>query len=240
MKKNNTMRHSKSDRRFRRRRRDQPSSFICPLTCSIMQDPVFDRCAHSFERQAIEEWIERGNAYCPISRKELTVDDLSPNCALSEQIARWKWRREDTELRSLGIDLPIERPSQKDDDGDDLEMGSRASSTMESGNLRKPTTTSTAAQSTNTSQDSSTLPDDILFLPQERKMIRHVQHQQELERLRERKRFIMRVAAAVVSINALLMLALFLWVQLQLMGIEEQEKEELSGEVKTSEGIGRT
>jgi|UPI000581ACAD hypothetical protein len=74
-----------------------PPSFLCPLTYEIMNDPVVDLCAHSFERSAIVDWIEeKGNACCPISRKALSVSDLVTNHVLAERIEKWQWRREMT------------------------------------------------------------------------------------------------------------------------------------------------
>jgi U-box domain len=59
-----------------------------------MEDPVMDKCAHNFERAAIEEWIVAGQACCPISRKDLTVADLVPNHTLAERIEKWQWQQE--------------------------------------------------------------------------------------------------------------------------------------------------
>lgn len=69
-----------------------PPSFVCPLTYEVMEDPVRDTCAHNFERKAIVEWVERHQC-CPISRKELTLEELIPNHTLAERIDRWQWQQ---------------------------------------------------------------------------------------------------------------------------------------------------
>jgi len=74
-------------------RRLEPPSFVCPLSRRLMEDPVMDRCAHTYERASIEAWL-RGHECCPISRKPLVADDLVPNHALSERIEKWIWLRE--------------------------------------------------------------------------------------------------------------------------------------------------
>ena len=49
-----------------------PAAYLCPITQSIMSDPVIDREGNSFERTAIEAWLAvRGNS--PITRTPLTT-----------------------------------------------------------------------------------------------------------------------------------------------------------------------
>lgn len=72
-----------------------PSSFYCPLTMEVMEDPVMDMCAHCYERNAITEWIRDNNKpYCPISHKPLHIEDLKTNHVLAERIEKWKWTQE--------------------------------------------------------------------------------------------------------------------------------------------------
>ena len=75
-----------------------PPSFACPLTMEVMEDPVMDQCAHTFERKAVTEWLNSGHSCCPISRKPLTVADLVPNHTLAERIERWKWQKEQGDI----------------------------------------------------------------------------------------------------------------------------------------------
>jgi hypothetical protein len=105
---NKTM--SRPSSRHRRRGDYPPSSFVCPLSLEIMDDPVMDLCAHNFERREIEQWLTSSSSdnchschsYCPISRKPLTVQDLVRNDALAERIEKWKWQQqEQSHLTSL-------------------------------------------------------------------------------------------------------------------------------------------
>ena len=66
-----------------------PSSYICPLTLHLMNDPVSDGCGHCFEREAIIEWLEY-HELCPISRKPLHYQELIPHTSLNERIRQWK------------------------------------------------------------------------------------------------------------------------------------------------------
>jgi len=62
-----------------------PAAYLCPITQSIMSDPVIDREGNSFERTAIEAWLAvRGNS--PVTRTPLTTGDLAPNRSLRTAI----------------------------------------------------------------------------------------------------------------------------------------------------------
>jgi hypothetical protein len=62
-----------------------PEGFICPLTQEIMSDPVIDPEGNSYERSAIEEWLNK-NKTSPITRSPLAIGDLIPNRALQTAI----------------------------------------------------------------------------------------------------------------------------------------------------------
>ncbi len=62
-----------------------PEAYICPITQEIMRDPVVDREGHSFDREAIRNWLAEHNT-CPLSRKHLRLDDLASNFALRDAI----------------------------------------------------------------------------------------------------------------------------------------------------------
>ncbi|CAF1946976.1 unnamed protein product [Rotaria magnacalcarata] len=64
----------------------EPSeTFICPITHELMVDPVIDGDGNSYERGAIEDWLQR-NGTSPITRAPLLVSDLRPNRALKTAI----------------------------------------------------------------------------------------------------------------------------------------------------------
>jgi len=67
-----------------------PHAYLCPLTLEIMTDPLMSRHGHSFERNAILEWMNRGNFVCPLTKHELTPSGLIPNTNLREEIMAWR------------------------------------------------------------------------------------------------------------------------------------------------------
>uniref|UniRef100_A0A6B2LRJ2 U-box domain-containing protein n=1 Tax=Arcella intermedia TaxID=1963864 RepID=A0A6B2LRJ2_9EUKA len=66
-----------------------PPSFICPITQQIMEDPVIAVDGHSYEREAIIQWIKQ-RPDSPISRVPLSIEQLKPNNELKAQIMAWK------------------------------------------------------------------------------------------------------------------------------------------------------
>lgn len=61
-----------------------PSGNICSITSLIMLDPVVDDCGHSFERDAIEQWLTDPRATCPLSKQP--IKKLTPNFSLKTNI----------------------------------------------------------------------------------------------------------------------------------------------------------
>ena len=62
-----------------------PEEYNCVLTGDIMDDPVMTLNGNTFERHAIEEWINR-NGTCPMTRGPLSISDLRPNRLLRDLI----------------------------------------------------------------------------------------------------------------------------------------------------------
>lgn len=67
---------------------DIPSEFLCPITYDIMTDPVTGSDGHTYQRHAIEQWLQTHNT-SPLSNSRLTMSDLKPNYALRSAIERW-------------------------------------------------------------------------------------------------------------------------------------------------------
>ena len=61
------------------------TGIVCPITKSVMVDPVMDPEGNSFEREAITRWINLCGT-SPITRKPLREADLIPNRALCDAI----------------------------------------------------------------------------------------------------------------------------------------------------------
>jgi U-box domain len=77
----------------------QNDEFICPLTLTVMEDPVMTITGRSFERVAIMEWLARGNNTCPLSRQELHVYDLVTNHSLHAKIHKWKKQQQEHQTK---------------------------------------------------------------------------------------------------------------------------------------------
>lgn len=68
-----------------------PKDFVCPITSHIFVDPVTLETGQTYERRAIQEWLERGNSTCPITRQKLQSSQLpKTNYVLKRLIAGWK------------------------------------------------------------------------------------------------------------------------------------------------------
>ena len=74
-------------------------TFCCPITTDLMQDPVICPEGHSFERIAIEAWLEV-NSTNPVTRNQLTKSMLTPNRALKESIEIFKRAQAATQAAS--------------------------------------------------------------------------------------------------------------------------------------------
>jgi len=64
-------------------------NFICPITLAIMKDPVICSDSHTYERSAIEKWLNTNN-HSPITRKIITNNILIPNIALRNIIQEFE------------------------------------------------------------------------------------------------------------------------------------------------------
>lgn len=67
----------------------EASTFFCPITQELMEDPVIDPDGNSYERSAIENWL-RTNTTSPITRQPLQIADLRPNRALKTAIDEYR------------------------------------------------------------------------------------------------------------------------------------------------------
>ncbi|KAJ9538533.1 hypothetical protein OSB04_031266 [Centaurea solstitialis] len=68
-----------------------PKDFVCPITTLIFSDPVTLETGQTYERKAIQKWIERGNSTCPITHQKLhNVQLPKTNYVLKRLISSWK------------------------------------------------------------------------------------------------------------------------------------------------------
>ena len=66
--------------------REAHNSWICPLSLSLMKDPVTDAEGHTYERKQIEQWFDAGHTTSPKTGAELENTKLTPNFALRNTI----------------------------------------------------------------------------------------------------------------------------------------------------------
>ncbi|XP_061993756.1 putative E3 ubiquitin-protein ligase LIN [Rosa rugosa] len=68
-----------------------PKDFVCPITSTLFDDPVTLETGQTYERKAIQEWLDRGNSTCPITRQNLQSTQLpKTNYVLKRLIASWQ------------------------------------------------------------------------------------------------------------------------------------------------------
>ena len=100
-----------------RERRDSvepPNSFLCPITCEIMADPVMDADGNTYERWAITRWLEKSQQ-SPITRMPIASRMLVPNRALKAIIDDWRKKNNvplpTLRTRSSNTSLPLSNRS---------------------------------------------------------------------------------------------------------------------------------
>ncbi|XP_065108455.1 WD repeat, SAM and U-box domain-containing protein 1-like isoform X1 [Paramisgurnus dabryanus] len=69
---------------------DVPNHFLCPITRELMKDPVIAADGYSYERDAIETWINTPNHLSPVYNLPLKTTLLIPNRSLKTAIQCYK------------------------------------------------------------------------------------------------------------------------------------------------------
>ncbi|XP_068435523.1 WD repeat, SAM and U-box domain-containing protein 1 isoform X3 [Clinocottus analis] len=67
-----------------------PDEFLCPITRELMREPVIAADGYSYEREAIDAWINTKNRSSPMTNLPLLTTLLTPNHTLKMAIGRWK------------------------------------------------------------------------------------------------------------------------------------------------------
>jgi len=67
---------------------EPPNSYLCPITCELMMDPVIASDGFSYERIAIERWFS-SNRNSPLTLLRLDSIDLLSNHGLKGAISEW-------------------------------------------------------------------------------------------------------------------------------------------------------
>ena len=69
-----------------------PSAFVCPITCEVMEEPVVTSDGQSYDRPAIQHWLQTHNT-SPLTNAQLTSTALLSNIALRHAIEEWRARQ---------------------------------------------------------------------------------------------------------------------------------------------------
>jgi hypothetical protein len=67
-----------------------PDVFNCPITLTMMTDPVTAEDGHTYERAAIMQCLRHGHGISPMTRVTISSVGLRPNYAIKSQIEEWK------------------------------------------------------------------------------------------------------------------------------------------------------
>ena len=66
-----------------------PNEFLCPITLTIMQDPILMPDGQSYERNAIEAALAL-SPKSPITQQPMTMEDGIPNTSLLARIQEYQ------------------------------------------------------------------------------------------------------------------------------------------------------
>ncbi|KAK7406709.1 hypothetical protein VNO78_08339 [Psophocarpus tetragonolobus] len=83
-----------------------PEEYKCPISSSLMHDPVIIESGVTYERMWIKKWFDEGNDICPKTRKKLVNMALTPNVAMKGVISKW--------CRNNGVSIPDPRKKAED------------------------------------------------------------------------------------------------------------------------------
>jgi len=80
-----------------------PQSFKCPMTLEILKDPVVTVDGQVYERSAIQQWFQRGNATSPLTGNHLPSLVLTPERPLQRAIEEYLNARPELERKQLDL-----------------------------------------------------------------------------------------------------------------------------------------
>ncbi|GER55564.1 protein kinase superfamily protein [Striga asiatica] len=73
---------------------EAPQEFKCPISGTLMMDPVVLASGQTYEETFIRKWLENGNRKCPKSDEQLSHTLLIPNHSIKKMIINWHQTRE--------------------------------------------------------------------------------------------------------------------------------------------------
>nr|CAD1820270.1 unnamed protein product [Ananas comosus var. bracteatus] len=67
-----------------------PEFFLCPISKRVMREPVVIASGKTFERSAIEKWLDEGNRTCPLTDQVLPNTILIRDLQIAKLISSWR------------------------------------------------------------------------------------------------------------------------------------------------------
>jgi hypothetical protein len=83
-------------------------NFYCPISNFLMTDPYVNTCGHSFEYSSLIEYIRtKPESKCPLCKRAINKQSISPNSQLKEIISHWQKRTFSNQYTFVNIDAMI-------------------------------------------------------------------------------------------------------------------------------------
>jgi serine/threonine protein kinase len=80
-------------------------ALLCPITLELFRDPVMARDGHTYERKAIEEWIQK-NGTSPITSQQISTEHLVPNYTVKKMVDQFETSIRDKNFQyTLDVDV---------------------------------------------------------------------------------------------------------------------------------------
>eukprot|EP00884_Botryococcus_braunii_P022330 jgi/Botrbrau1/8781/Bobra.0330s0013.1 len=67
-----------------------PAMLLCPITQDVFKDPVIAADGHTYERSAIQQWLDLGHRTSPMTNEVFAHTELMPNWALRSAAVEWR------------------------------------------------------------------------------------------------------------------------------------------------------
>jgi hypothetical protein len=79
---------------------DEPKDFICPITTTLMEDPVITQDGFTYERKAIEKWFTLKKT-SPMTNEPIDSTILIPNRLIKSQIIEFREKSKSSIINDL-------------------------------------------------------------------------------------------------------------------------------------------
>ena len=63
---------------------EAPAEMVCPLTKQLFIDPVITSFGHSYEREALLEFVREHGSIDPVAKQPIDITNLTPNVTLKK------------------------------------------------------------------------------------------------------------------------------------------------------------